>query len=124
LYKLGFIKIKLGKEKEGKQLINKYIDIRSNQPDKFEYNLARSYALLGNMDEALIHLKKVKSDEIWGHDKDLIFEETTPPAEITNYIKTKVKEHEIEMENAAATFRDIYEKLIAAGKLKRIEDYL
>ena len=42
----------------------------------------------------------------------------------TDYIKTKVKEHEIEQENARIIFRDLYEKLITAGKLKRIEDYL
>jgi len=124
LYELGFIKIKLGKENEGNELIKDYINLRSENKNYINYDLARCYVLLGNMDESLNYLKKAHSFKIWFNYKDPIFEELNLPAEITEYIDTKVKEHEIEMENARIIFRDLYEKLIAAGKLKRIEDYL
>ena len=119
LYKLGYIKIKNGREDEGKALIKKYIRLRNENQNDVSYDLARCYVLLGNMDEAINHLKKAKSRDIWFHYKDPLIEEMTPPAKITDYIETKVKEHELELENARIIFRDFYEKLIAAGKAKK-----
>ena len=102
----------------------KYIDLRSDNKNYIKYDLARCHALLGNTDVAFENLKKAHSFKIWIHYPDPIFEDMDLPTEMIVYIESKVKEHEIELENAAATFRDLYEKLIAAGKLKRIEDYL
>jgi TolB-like protein len=124
LYELGFLKIRNKNIDEGKRLVNAYIDLRKNDKNYINYDLARCYIILGNQEEALTYLKKSNTYKIWLEYEDIIVNDMNTSREIKDFIYSKYVEYEKEKDHAREIFRDLYERLISAGQLKRVEDYL
>jgi TolB-like protein/Tfp pilus assembly protein PilF len=124
IYELGYIKIQNGQLNKGTDLVNQYIDLRKDRKHYVNYDLARCYAILGEEDNTFEYLQKAYPYKIYFNYPDPIFENIKQSPEISEFINSKNSEFKKEMIEARLTFRNIYEKLIKTGKLKRIEDYL